>query len=289
MMIDIVMTTAGEHLHILQFSVRNLFRFFDIRNLFLITARNNFYLLKDLNRYNVLLIDEDSIIPNMTLEDLKELKLVGFPKRAGWYYQQLLKMACAFLPNIGDFYLIWDSDTVLLRPISLIDNKGRMIFTTALEHNPSYFDTYTKLLGEDPQRNFSFISQHMIIEKKIMKELIDRIANNIPGNENWAWKIMLNLNCNDYCQLSEYELFGHYVKNCYPDRAIFRRIAWTRYGSSLASFYPTDSDLDALSKNYYFAAFESYDSGTLKRIRAKSICFKDSIRSYVYKLLQLKK
>jgi hypothetical protein len=146
----------------------------------------------------------------------------------------------------------------LLRPIEFLDSAGRMIFTRADEFHAPYFENYQHLLGEEPRREFSFISQHQIIHTGTLRELLGRIESRFPGPENWAWKIMRHLTGNGCNLFSEYETYGHYVKNHHPDRAVFRDLPWTREGTRLASYHPRQRDLDELARNYCFAAFEAY-------------------------------
>ncbi len=93
------------------------------------------------------LIDEDKAIPDMTLEALKKMKLPGFPKGAGWYFQQLLKFSFCHRQQENDYYLIWDAWTLFrLRPLEFFKHDGRMLFTIAEEEHVPYLETYSKAL-----------------------------------------------------------------------------------------------------------------------------------------------
>jgi hypothetical protein len=193
----------------------------------------------------------------MTLEALRTLSLPGFPHGAGWYFQQLLKLQFSFSRTEDDYYLIWDADTIPLRPLEFFDEKGAMLLTIADEEHAPYFETYRKLLGEEPRREFSFISQHIPVRKSILREMLSHIEARQPGNENWAWKIMRNLEGTHVNLFSEYEMIGHYVKNHYPEQAVLRRLPWLRTGSLEVGGIPSAADLDRLGKDYAYAAFES--------------------------------
>jgi len=266
--LDVITACRLQDLRILSLTAERLRRFVPFKQLHVITARTNFPRFAKTLGTDVALIDEDLMIPSMTLERLRQFEERGFPEAAGWYFQQLLKFAFTFQKTDDDHYLIWDADTVPLRPLQFFDEKGRMLFTTASEYNPDYFDTYRKLFRRDPHREFSFISQHIIVRKSILREMLELIEKNCSGNENWAWKIMRNLEGKTTNRFSEYETFGHYVKNMHPSSAAFRSLPWSRDGVRLTSTHPSDSELVNLSRKYAFVAFES-SHGFLRRAKGK--------------------
>jgi len=271
---DVVLVSARHHLHILRSAIHGLRRFAPVRNVCVITDHANFPQYRRFLASEVDLLDEDQMIPSMTLESLRSLVLPGFPKMAGWYYQQLLKFAFAIRPETTEHCLIWDADTVLLRPMPFLDNDGRAIFTVADEYHPPYFHNYRRLLELEPEREFSFISQHIVINKRVLSEMLERICSHVSGTEPWAWKIMRTLEGTNANLFSEYETYGHYVKTQHPERAVFRRLPWCREGSRVASYHPSRRDLERLACQYYFAAFERYQARTwhwLRIVRQKLI------------------
>ena len=168
----------------------------------------------------------------------------------------MLKLGFALHPEAESRFLIWDADTVLLRPLEFFDSEGRLLFTKAEEYHQPYFDNYAHLLGQDPHREFSFISQHIPVDRSILCEMLELVEKRFAGDENWAWKLMKNLVGDGSNLFSEFETYGHFVKNNHPDRAVFRSLPWTREGTTLASFDPTAADLERLAERFFFAAFE---------------------------------
>ena len=254
--LDIVAACRSADLGILVPALAGLRRFVPFKKLHVIAANRNFFRFKRVLGDGVVFIDEDSLIPGMTLAELKQLPIRGFPRGAGWYFQQLLKLAFCFQKVEEDYFLIWDADTVPLRPLEFFDESGRMLFTMAEEENGAYFDTYRKLLREEPHREFSFISQHMIVQKSIVREMLAKIETNFPGNDSWAWKIMRHLEGTSTNLFSEYEMLGHFIKNHYAERAAYRKLAWLRDGA-LKTAVPSQEDLSRLGQQYDFVAFES--------------------------------
>jgi len=202
-------------------------------------------------------VPEEGFIPGVGLAALRGLPVEGFPRAAGWYFQQLLKLQYAFVAPEDDYYLIWDADTVPLRSMRFFDEAGRMLLTRASEHHAPYFETYRRLLGEEPHREFSFIAQHMVVQKSVAREMLERIERQAPGEGNWAWKIMRSLPPTGLNLFSEYETYGHYLKNHYPERACFIDRPWRRARPDPGGCpIPTERELEAVARENDFAAFE---------------------------------
>jgi hypothetical protein len=216
---------------------------------------------------------ENNFVPSVTVEALRELCVEGFPRAAGWYFQQLLKLQYAFVEPEDDYYLIWDADTVPLRPMRFFDDSGRMLLTKADEHHRPYFDTYRRLLGEEPNREFSFIAQHILVQKSIAREMLATIERHIPGEGNWAWKIMRSLPSQGVNLFSEYETYGHYLKSHHPDRVRFIERAWRRDPSHKAGCaIPTERALQTAAEKYDFAAYERADRLWRRLLRRLIAC-----------------
>lgn len=259
--LDIVTSCREADLQVLKIAYANLRKYVPFKQLHVATAARNFRRFERALGRDVHLIDEDSIIPGMTLAELKTMPLPFFPRGAGWYYQQFLKYAFAFQNIEDDYYLIWDADTVALRPLQFFDDQGRMLLTRATEHHRPYFQTYRQLLGADARSEFSFISQHLIVQKSILREMLGKIEALHPHSRSWAWAIMENLDGAGSNLFSEYETLGHYVKNTYPERVIVRDLPWLRSGANLCHGLPSQQDLDKLGDQYAFIAFEAKDRG----------------------------
>jgi hypothetical protein len=255
--LDVVTAARGADLRILQLAVAGLRRFVRMKRLYVITAPANFGRFRRALGPEVELLDEDSMTPEVTLDRLRSFALPGLPQGAGWYLQQFDKLAFSFRPSSDDYYLIWDSDTIPLRPLEFFDAEGKMCFTISGEEHPPYFETYRKLLREEPHREFSFISQHMIVQKSIVREMLAKIEANVSGDDSWAWKIMRQLEGTHPNLFSEYETLGHYLKANYPERATYRRLPWSREAALETKGVPSAADLARLTEKYFYATFES--------------------------------
>ena len=190
------------------------------------------------------------------MKALKVIPLARFSQGPGWYFQQLLKFQFAFCLTDDDYYLIWDADTVPLRPLEFFDAEGRMLLTKAEEFHVPYFQTYKNILGRPATREFSFIAQHMVIQKSVLRGMLAEIESHCAGNESWAWKIMRNLGGEGSNRFSEYETYGHYIKEKHPERVVFRELPWLRRGASECGRNPSPQALARLGEKYFYASFE---------------------------------
>ncbi|MES2659807.1 MAG: DUF6492 family protein [Verrucomicrobiota bacterium] len=226
----------------------------------LITRGDDFTRFRNACGSDLVLWDENSLLPELPLKELKAMPFPFFPQGAGWYFQQFLKFAFMNVSNADNHYLIWDADTVLLRPIKFLDPSGKAIYTKGSEHHRPYFQTFEALFGIPAERDFSFISQHQLIHKPTLREMLAEIEARNPDTRHWARAIMSNLAGEGSNLFSEYETYGHYAKWKRPESMVFRDLEWTRNGERLAGYPPDPTKLAKLSENYSFAAFEKFFS-----------------------------
>jgi Family of unknown function (DUF6492) len=255
--LDVVTACLPRDLHLLRLAAARLPRFLAVRKIHVCAPRREFMRFRSVLGSDVELLDEDELIPGFRLEKLRTLALTGFPRGAGWYFQQMLKCGFALLGAPDESYLIWDADTVPFRRIELFDDAGRACFTRADEKHPPYFENYERLLGRVPAPPCSFIAQHMVVRKAFMREMLAEIERRIEGDDSWAWKIMRTLRGAHSNLFSEYEFYGNYVLAEHPGDVVMRHLSWTRDGVRLASFHPTEADLERLSLQFDFVSFES--------------------------------
>lgn len=180
----------------------------------------------DLKLDNIKLISENGFFNDVLSRKYIELRWVReYPTlahRAGWLFQQFIKMGCSYsIPSLTDYYLIVDSDVVFLKRVHFLRN-GRMLLTKSEEFHQPYFDCYERLLGEPANREHSFIAHHMLISKAVMLELLNKIEKRF--NKTWYDAILDNLEYKEGSIFSEYETYGHYLKNHYPEKLIVRKL-----------------------------------------------------------------
>ena len=191
----------------------------------------------------------DEVYPDgMTKKRIKALleSRIGDGGRAGWYFQQFLKMGFSLRSDCPRQYLIWDADTIPLKPIPFEEN-GKCIFYQTYECNAAYFFTLRRLLADSSKDNpirlshvkktpHSFISESMLIQRDVMREWIKKVEaedENVPFFE----KIISAVDTKDlpFCGFSEFETYGNFFAHTFsPENYILdRSVRRFRYGSLL--------------------------------------------------------
>lgn len=203
------------------------------------------------------IIDEKSLLTE-ALPEIEKWNVSGFPERAGWYYQQLLKMAIATSKIAQSKYVVWDSDTIPYRNMTFFEGD-KLIFTRGREFNKPYFLTNDALIGIDRSREnlrFSAISQHMPVDRELMLALLRRIGQDDQGD----WVAAIRRSVSDgrmgLSLFSEYEIFADWVRVNYPDRFALRKLAWSRRGNLFSH-----RQLAVAKEGMHFIAFEVWDFG----------------------------
>ena len=212
-------------------------------------------------------IDENSIIKGLDFDSVREelAKYSPVSKNTGWYFQQFLKYACAYICK-NPYYLVWDADTIPLRNIDFFDKKGRPFFNLKREYVDYYFYTIKNLFGYDKKTKESFISEHMLFDRDIVKEMCQSIAAGDSFPKKLFWKKILNASfdfarCHESAQrnFSEYETYGVYCDYKYPKRYAKRKLATLRYGSEYLGDNPSAEVFEWAAKDFDTISFERYE------------------------------
>ncbi len=145
--------------------------------------------------------------------------------------------------------------------MSFFDESGKVVFDVAAFLHATYFETLKNMLGIERQVDYSFISDHMMLEKKIVLALLDRITGGqMPVGESLARRVLSSISDEGLaggCGFSEYETYGNFAAAYFPERFITRKSSRTRKGSSFLGLPPSTAVLFALSRKYSWANFES--------------------------------
>ena len=171
----------------------------------------------------------------------------------------MLKLGAADLVNTP-FYLVIDSDTVFLRRVPFFSEDGRPLYATGTEYLGRYFETFQRLLGFSPLREYSFITHHMIFSVEIVKEMRDAFT----GINTWETNLLSGIFGNSLegggcfsegptCYFSEYETYGHYLKARHPRGFRIRPLKWHN-----VPIPPSRYLLGRLSKLFDFCSFHEW-------------------------------
>lgn len=212
----------------------------------------------------VIIIDENYVVENLSFKNVKVLLAQhGSPVfRTGWFLQQFLKLGFATSKYCDtQYYLSWDADTLPLRNISFFDDNGHPYATMKKEHNEAYFVAMKRLLNLNKYANFSYIAEHMMFHKGVMKKMLAEIMeSNIPGNS-WVEKIINATESKDVNSFSEFETYGNYCLNRYKDMYTPRQLNTFRKAGYINGRFISDRKLDYMGFDLDTASFELGDYG----------------------------
>jgi hypothetical protein len=161
-----------------------------------------------------------NVIQDEELWDLIDPKFeYQFLYKKSWLKQQILKLSCDKIKSNN--ILIVDCDVFFMKPIKLI-HKNKFNFYMANEYHKSYFNTNKYILNLDKQTEKSFISDFIVFNSSILKNLKQDIEK--QNNDYWVSTLenylgndsnFKTLTKMEFPLFSEYELYGSYVYKNY--------------------------------------------------------------------------
>jgi hypothetical protein len=204
-------------------------------------------------------VDENSLLTGITLDYVRMHMPQANLDRAGWYYQQLLKiLALAILPaEEDDILLIWDADTLPMRKLTFSDAEGRLLYFTGAEHHQPYFDTINRLLGYGKKIDFSFVAQCLPVRKGWIRAFVDFVQ--ARHGEGLVDAILANANLSLISGFSEYETLGAFIANTHLSDMALQTLPWERYGYSHFGSLEAVYDSELLGREFAYIAFEHWD------------------------------
>ena len=260
---DIIIPVTKRHISVIQYCINGLIQHLLAKKIVIIGKRE----LKNaiINRKNeeiVEFIDEDSVVPGMTLFDVEgiiEEKDPYAKARAGWYFQQFIKLGYS-LSYTKEYYISWDSDTILLNDIEMFDVEGIPFFDMKKEINYPYFTTIKKLFDGKISKTTvdSYISEHMIFKTDYVKEMIKEFCD--EKETKYFWKTILKSIENIDVLLSgfsEYETYGNYTDTRHFESYRHRSLNTYRNAERVYGNVISDDLLKCLSKDYDTVTFEN--------------------------------
>jgi hypothetical protein len=203
---------------------------------------------------NLIRVVNEVEIAGFPLSDIAKWNVDYFPRRAGWYYQQILKLAICESNLAREKYVIWDADTIPYHRIPTFDGE-KLIFTRGYEFHLPYFEANEQLIGINRTSGprFSAVSQHMPVDRAIMREMLQFMGQRSKDGS-WVSAIRTALLGRKGGSLfSEYEIFADWMRVKYPARFILRSVPWLREGGLL--YKP---ELAMAKKLAWFIAFEDW-------------------------------
>ena len=266
-LLSVIMPSVLRDIDTVLINSDSLFRYLPVKNIYIAAPSEVREKIDPLNDSRFIFVNENEFCDVKKIRELYSLRTSENPGRFGWYVQQFIKMSFSFFTQ-DDYYLIWDSDTIPLKPAEFFADDGRPYFDMKTEYNPPYFATMSRILpGVKKAVRKSFISEHMIIRSEYMREMIREIESsaNLEGN-NFQEKIMNAVDSEDLSEagFSEYETYGNYVMARHNGSYILRDWRSLRHGGR---FY---SDIRQVSGENLRWFAEKYDAVTFEKFSERS-------------------
>lgn len=260
---DIVICVAYKNCFFLKKNILFICENLSPENIYIITKVSNFSLFEGFTG-NVKLLDENKLVKGLNFNFVRNsLKAHLGINLTGWYFQQFLKMGFALTSFAKGDYLVWDADTVPLNHLVFKDNTGHYLFMPKTEYHKPYFNTIDKLFDAPKKADYSFISEHMIFNVKIMRELIARIGQakikGCPENSLWFEKCIYAIQPGVLQGFSEFETYGTYCLNYYPNIFRLRKFRTFRRGGLIFGMMASFKEIDSLKDDLDTCSFELYD------------------------------
>jgi len=193
------------------------------RNIYIITKKEAFDNIYE--KDGLIFVDETSF--PFSFDDIH--KRGNKTYRAGWYFQQLLKLyAVICIPNVLPRILIIDADTCFVRP-TVFEKDNLPYYNLGTEYHIPYFEHMQKVLPElhRVNKSQSGITHHMIFEKKYIEELFEKVSNHHKGKQ--FYEVFLDcVNPKEYTHsgASEYEIYFNFMRIYHPDEILLRNLVW---------------------------------------------------------------
>jgi hypothetical protein len=223
--VDVVIPAHEKDFPVLRLAVRAVVRHLSpIRNVWVVSAARFSHVGGNVRW---LPEPEDGSVPD--LEEVRERWAASHPEtadRAGWVYQQLLKLGARdYVPDLSPSYLVVDADVIFLRATGFdTEQLGRFPYSVAFEHHPAYRAAYERLLGSPPTAPFSLTAHHMLYDRELIGELQAEIAERHGAR--WHSAYLDAVDKAEPSSISEMDIYGWWVLDRHPEHARRRQLVW---------------------------------------------------------------
>ena len=191
----------------------------------------------------------------------------GKGSKVNWYLQQLIKIEMLRTLEPDQLGVIWDSDTIPLRPIQFLSPQNKLKYFVSDEFHEPYFITNENILNISKQIECSFIAQCL----PVYGYMVDSLISKLSKDGEWWIHIINNLTEKHVLAFSEYEFLGSYIWKTYPAVTELNYSSWERNGFEKSFFYrDMEKFLEKMSSKYAFLAIEKIERRSIiKRIMKK--------------------
>ena len=164
--------------------------------------------------------------------------------RPNWIYQMMLKIFQNVTNN--DDFLIIESDCLILKEINFFEDDKTCLYLCRDQHHEQYFN-FNNLLGFGREYNHSFISEFMMYNKQIVKDMLSKSNCN---DVNDFLEIVYN-NTNNNCYPADYELYGNFCFKYHRDKIDLKHLNYNFFGRDVGEkpFWEDDEITNLINTN----------------------------------------
>jgi hypothetical protein len=242
--IDWFIPFHGKDKDTLQISIDSIRRnFSDVGRVFLVTTEDH-----DIGRNDVTVVREPQKIEDVTRSEIaiKFKAATGNSARAGWVWQQLLKLNADLIVNdISEVFMWQDSDVLWCRKQDWHLADVDAIIGKVEEYHTPYAQAFTRITGHPPALGFSTIRHHEYVRKNVLSGIRATLAK-LHG-VSFTRAIVDNLDYTQNSNFSEYDLYANWCAMS-GKRAYIHDLLWYN-----TSFIPQTlpSDVDFLAPQFW--------------------------------------
>lgn len=176
------------------------------------------------NQVEISVVDEESILDRNFLAELTKT----FGRRDTWVYQQSLKLA-AVSQSDGEYVMILDADTVLLRKRPWVTASGAQLLCVSDEFNEDYYLFLSQLGAFSKAPDFTFVTHHMLFQTRLVRQMLNELG--ISNFSDLLDSMIRNADLKAFSPLCiDYELYGQWLSM--NNESNFCLVKWSNLGIS---------------------------------------------------------
>ncbi len=192
-----------------------------------------------------------------------ELDLGASLYTPGWFYQQLLKLGAAEgIPDLSEWYVVWDSDLLPIATWPLVDEQQSSLQHrfALLQHNQwgnaAIVSTWARWIRSvleiepctDPEG--TFIPHHMWFKQEHLATFKHQLNSHYQTNSHWL--LLMMRSANEFGTFSEYWAYASWVAAQAPADLSF--YPYDHYGATTERFFDDGSGLFSAALRSYLAS-----------------------------------
>jgi hypothetical protein len=216
---DIVIVSHEKDFNNIKYIVEHCDKNLEFDSIHLIVSEgvvyNDMELLKQLTNKKIYLHLESNVLKI----DKSRIK-----HRPSWIYQMMLKLFQNVTEN--DNFLVIESDCIIINKLDFFNDDKTIFYLGRDHHHPPYYTFNQKLLGIGREYDHSFISEFMMYDKKIIKELLNKT--NCTTIEDFLELIYQYVDGG--CYPSDYDLYGNFYYSNYLDKFETKKLNFEMFG-----------------------------------------------------------